>query len=63
MRYLILILLTLSVSCGEETSKPVKRKEKRKTPKSLIRQQERRRVWQEGLMRKTLKKVVATILT
>jgi hypothetical protein len=28
MRYLVLILLTLSVSCGEEVSKPVKRKEK-----------------------------------
>jgi len=28
MRYLILTLLTLSVSCGEEASKPVKRKEK-----------------------------------
>jgi len=28
MRHLILILLTLSISCGEEVSKPLKRKEK-----------------------------------
>ena len=48
MRYLILILLTLSVSCGEETSKPVKRKEKEEDSQEFDTPAGEERVWQGG---------------